>query len=75
MKERLLLLLENAKNCFPRILREESGQDLVEYSLLLMLVSLVAIATIDRLGDVLYYTFYRISHTVASGGKYFDYYR
>jgi Flp pilus assembly pilin Flp len=75
MKERLLLLLENAKAGFSRIMREESGQDLVEYSLLLMLVSLVAIATVDRLGDLLYYTFYRISHTVASGGRHFDYYR
>lgn len=68
MKERLLDLLETAKTHIPRILREDSGQDLVEYSLLLTLIFLVAIAMVDRFGDVLYATFVKVAHVVIDGG-------
>lgn len=64
MKRRLLLLLATVKRSFPRVLLEESGQDLVEYSLLLVLVAVGTIAAVDRLGDDLYYTFHRIAHAV-----------
>lgn len=36
-----------------RLWREDDGQDLVEYSLLVVLVGLGALAATDRLGDAL----------------------
>lgn len=36
---------------FKRFLTEESGQDLIEYSLLAGLISLVAVTTIINVGD------------------------
>lgn len=54
-------MLEKVGRLFPRVLREESGQDLVEYSLLVLLIGTALIAAVDRFGDVLYYTFHRIS--------------
>ena len=53
------------------LLREESGQDVVEYSLLLTLISLGVIATIDRAGDAVFYTFLRIARVVTTQGTNF----
>ncbi|HVB98343.1 MAG TPA: hypothetical protein VNJ12_03300 [Candidatus Dormibacteraeota bacterium] len=48
------------------LVREESGQDLVEYSLLLTLVSLGVIASVDHLGDELLKAFLRIARAVVT---------
>lgn len=49
-----------------RLLHDESGQDVVEYSLLLTLVSLGVIAAVDHAGDAVYYTFLRIAKAVVT---------
>jgi Flp pilus assembly pilin Flp len=61
--------LEKIRFALWRVLREESGQDLVEYSLLLMLIGAASIAAVDRLGDVLYYTFLRIARFIVTQGR------
>jgi pilus assembly protein Flp/PilA len=38
------------KNLLLRLWREEEGQDLVEYALLLVLISLIAVASITTVG-------------------------
>jgi pilus assembly protein Flp/PilA len=43
----------SVKNVFVRLLREEEGQDLIEYALLATFVSLVAIAGATLLGTAL----------------------
>ena len=43
----------NLKNTFLRLLRDEQGQDLIEYALLATFVSLVAIAGARVLGTAL----------------------
>jgi Flp pilus assembly pilin Flp len=45
------------RSTLQRLVSEESGQDLIEYSLLVVLVSLVATAAISHLGDRLEDTF------------------
>lgn len=52
---------------FRRLVREESGQDLVEYSLLMVLVALGVTASVDHLGDGLYHVFRRVARIVAHG--------
>ena len=41
---------ENMKNLIARFVREEEGQDLIEYSLLAALIAVVAIAAMTALG-------------------------
>jgi pilus assembly protein Flp/PilA len=41
------------KEIMLRLYREEAGQDLTEYALLLVLVALVAIATMQTLGSTI----------------------
>jgi Flp pilus assembly pilin Flp len=60
--------LEMFKQALWRALREESGQDLVEYSLLLVLIGTASIAVVDRFGDVVYYTFLRITRWITTQG-------
>jgi Flp pilus assembly pilin Flp len=48
------------KNLMKRLWKEEEGQDLVEYILLLALMSLAAIASVKKIGAV-------ISNVFASG--------
>lgn len=50
-----------------RLLWEESGQDLIEYSLLLTLVGLAVIAAVDHVGDALFFAFMRMARSVATG--------
>lgn len=69
MRQRLHLLFKKAKRCVPRILLEESGQDLVEYSLLVLLIGTAVIASVDRFGDVLYYSFSKIAYWVGHAGR------
>lgn len=41
------------KNLFVRFVREEEGQDLIEYALLAALISIVSIATLTPLGEAI----------------------
>jgi pilus assembly protein Flp/PilA len=41
------------KNLFVRLWKEEEGQDLTEYGLLLVLIALVAVATMGKLGSAI----------------------
>jgi Flp pilus assembly pilin Flp len=61
--------LENLRLALLRALREDSGQDLVEYSLLLVLIGSATIVAVDRYGDILYYTFLRITRWFSSQGR------
>ncbi len=62
------LHVETIKQALFRVLREESGQDLVEYSLLLVLIGTASIAVVDRFGDAVYYTFLRITRWITTQG-------
>jgi len=44
-------------NTFIRLLREDSGQDMVEYGLLSALISIVAVATLMTIGPLVSYLF------------------
>jgi len=58
------------RHCLSRLWHEDQGQDLVEYSLLMVLVALGVTAATDRLGDYLYFTFRRIAIAVTHKGFY-----
>lgn len=45
--------MENLKNLFNRLVRDEQGQDLIEYALLATFVSLLAIVGAGLLGTAL----------------------
>ncbi len=45
--------MTNLKNLFVRLWKEEEGQDLLEYALLVVLIVLVAAATISPLGNAI----------------------
>jgi pilus assembly protein Flp/PilA len=47
------MIVMNLKNTFLRLLRDEEGQDLIEYALLATFVSLVAITGATALGNAL----------------------
>ena len=42
--------MELVKNLFVRIAREEEGQDMVEYALILGLISIIAVAAVTATG-------------------------
>ncbi len=73
MRQRLHLLPAKVKHYIPNVLLEESGQDLVEYSLLVLLIGTALIAAVDRFGDVVYYTFHKIAYWVGHAGGDFGY--
>lgn len=52
-----------------RLWHEEDGQDLVEYSLIVVLIGLGALAATDRLGDALERTFLHTAYAVTHGGQ------
>lgn len=72
MRYRLLRFLEKVKSRIPSVLLEESGQDLVEYSLLVLLIGTGLIAAVDRFGDVVYYSYQKISYLVGHAGQNFN---
>jgi Flp pilus assembly pilin Flp len=49
--------MKKLKNMFRRLWKEERGQDLVEYALLMVLLVLTAVATLQTLGQALTTTF------------------
>lgn len=50
-----------------RFMREEQGQDLVEYALLLVFLALAAIAVLPTLGNAVNNVFSQSSSTLTSG--------
>jgi Flp pilus assembly pilin Flp len=56
--------VESVNHTIARLLREESGQDLVEYSLLVVLIGTALIAIVDRFGDAVEDTFLRIARSI-----------
>jgi pilus assembly protein Flp/PilA len=51
--QNLTLERNNMKNLLMKLWREEEGQDLTEYALLIVLISLVAITTMTTLGKAI----------------------
>ncbi len=39
------------KNLIQRFIREEEGQDLIEYALLIVFIALIVVVALDPLGD------------------------
>jgi pilus assembly protein Flp/PilA len=56
------------KNLFARFVREEAGQDLIEYALLAGLVALVAMVGMTTLGTTLNTKFNSIATSVGAAG-------
>jgi pilus assembly protein Flp/PilA len=59
-----ILLMLNAK--FNQLVSEEQGQDLVEYALLVALVSLAAVASLNGLASAISGVFTNISTSLGS---------
>ena len=57
------------KNLFNRFVREEQGQDLIEYALLAGLISLVAIVGITATGTAVAAKFVTVGASVAAAGS------
>lgn len=55
------------KKLMLRLYREEAGQDLTEYALLLVLVALVAITTMKTLGNTISTVFANAASNLAAG--------
>ena len=55
------------KELILRLYREEGGQDLTEYALLLILVALVAITTMKTLGNTISNVFANAASNLVSG--------
>jgi pilus assembly protein Flp/PilA len=54
------------KNLFARLWKEEEGQDLTEYGLLLVLIALAAVAAMGKLASAISTVFVNASSTLAS---------
>jgi len=54
------------KNLLVRLWKEEEGQDLTEYGLLLVLIALAAIATMGKLGSAINSVFTTASSSLAT---------
>jgi pilus assembly protein Flp/PilA len=56
------------KNLLVRFVREDEGQDLIEYALLAAFISLAAVAAITALGTAVNNVYTRVSATLESAG-------
>jgi pilus assembly protein Flp/PilA len=54
------------KECFMRLWKEEEGQDLTEYALLLVLIALAAVAVMGTLGNAINNVFSSGASTLTS---------
>ena len=54
------------KNFFARLWKEEEGQDLTEYALLLVLIALAAIVVMSNLGSAVNVVFSKGASTLSS---------
>ncbi len=59
--------MEKTKNLLLRLWREEEGQDLVEYALLLVLISLIAVASITTVGKAVSNAFSNAAANLTTG--------
>ena len=57
------------KSLFNRIVREEQGQDLIEYALLAGLISLASVVAITTLGTAIQGKFTSVGTAVTSAGS------
>lgn len=55
------------KNLFVRFVREDEGQDLIEYALLAAFISLAAIVAMGQLGGAINTVYTRVSSTLVGG--------
>lgn len=55
------------KNLITRFIREEEGQDLIEYALLLLLIAVGVAAVVRTIGDRVLAIFNQISGELAAG--------
>ena len=54
-------------NLFARFVREENGQDLIEYALLAALISIISIGTMTTLGTKISGVFTTVSNQLPAG--------
>ena len=54
------------KNLIVRFVREDEGQDLIEYALLAAFISLAAVAAISQLGTAVNNVYTKVSSTLES---------
>jgi len=59
---------DQMKNLLLRLVREEDGQDLIEYALLAAFISLAAVAAITQLGTAINNIYTKISSTLDGAG-------
>jgi len=59
---------DQMKNLLLRLVREEDGQDLIEYALLAAFISLAAVAAITQLGTAINNIYTKISSTLEGAG-------
>lgn len=57
------------KNLFNRFVREEQGQDLIEYALLAGLISLASVVAITELGTAIQTKFNEVGDAVTAAGS------
>jgi len=57
------------KNLFNRFVREDSGQDLIEYALLAGLISLASVVAITALGTAIQNKFTDVGTAVTNAGS------
>jgi len=57
---------ESMKNLIVRFVREDEGQDLIEYALLAAFISLAAVAAIAQLGTAVNNVYTKVSSTLES---------
>jgi len=56
------------KNLIQRFIREEEGQDLIEYALLIVFIAIVVVAALDALGPTISTVYTNIDAQLAGGG-------
>ena len=56
------------KKLLRRIVREDDGQDLIEYALLAAFISLAAVAAMTQLGTAINAIYQRVSSTLDTAG-------
>jgi pilus assembly protein Flp/PilA len=59
---------DHMKNLLLRLVREDDGQDLIEYALLAAFISLAAVAAITQLGTAINNIYTKISNTLEGAG-------
>lgn len=58
--------MKNWKNLFIRLVRDEQGQDMIEYALLAAFISIIAVAAITTIGTGVNTIYGRVNTSVTS---------